>query len=111
MKIRLLLSLVVLSLLSSIAVSQDTINLSIRDLDISNFQKIKLFMNVVNSKGESVTNLDSNSIYIEETNTGKKINPKVEKFFNSDESIALCFLIDASNSMDGEPLNNIKKDC
>jgi len=109
MKIRLLLSLVVLSLLSSIAVSQDTINLSIRDLDISNFQKIKLFMNVVNSKGESVTNLDSNSIYIEETNTGKKINPKVEKFFNSDESIALCFLIDASNSMDGEPLNNIKK--
>ncbi len=109
MKNILLASLILSLFLSGFAKSQDTINLSIRDKDISNFQKIKLFLNVVNKKGESLTNLDSSEIFIEEVNTGKKVNPLVEKFFNSKESIALCFLIDASNSMKGEPLNNIKE--
>ena len=109
MKKKLLISLALSFLFSGIAISQDTINLSIRDKDISSFQKIKLFLNVVNKKGESITNLDSSKIFIEEINTGKKVNPQVEKFVNSKESIALCFLIDASNSMSGEPLNNIKE--
>ena len=109
MKKNLLISLALSFLFSGIAISQDTINLSIRDKDISSFQKIKLFLNVVNKKGESITNLDSSKIFIEEINTGKKVNPQVEKFVNSKESIALCFLIDASNSMSGEPLNNIKE--
>lgn len=103
------ISIALILILSSVAISQDTISLSIRDKDISNFQKIKLYLTVVNKKGESVSNLDSSKIYIEEINTGKKINPVVEKFVDSKESIALCFLIDASNSMDGEPLNNIKE--
>lgn len=109
MSMKSLLSIVLCFFISGIAISQDTLNISIRDKDISNFQKIKLYMNVVNKKGESLNNLDSSSIFIEEVNSGKKVNPNVEKFFNSDESIALCFLIDASNSMKGEPLNNIKE--
>jgi len=109
MKKNLLTLLLFSFLVSGIATSQDTLNLSIRDKDISRFQKVKLFMNVVNSKGEPVSNLDSSSIYIVEENTGKKVNPKVEKFLDSKESIALCFVIDASNSMKGEPLNNIKE--
>lgn len=89
--------------------AQDTLNLSIRDKDISSFQKIKLYLNIVNKKGESVKDIDSSKIFIDESITGKKVNPQVEKFINSNESIALCFVIDASNSMDGDPLNNIKE--
>lgn len=89
--------------------AQDTLNLILRDKDINNFQEIKLFLNIVNNKGESVSNLDSTNIFVNEINTGKKVNPKVEKFMNSSESISLCFVIDASNSMNGAPLNNIKE--
>ena len=64
MKKNLLTLLLFSFLVSGIATSQDTLNLSIRDKDISRFQKVKLFMNVVNSKGEPVSNLDSSSIYI-----------------------------------------------
>lgn len=101
--------IVMLFLISGQAFSNDTLNLVIRDKDVSNFQKVKLYLNVFKTNGEPVTNLDSTMILVEETNTGKKVNPKVTKFFDSDEGVALCFVIDASKSMDGEPLNNVKE--
>ncbi|MBX7044260.1 MAG: FHA domain-containing protein [Ignavibacteria bacterium] len=81
----------------------------LRDKDISNFQKIKLYLNILNNKGEAVQNLDSSKFSIRENISGKKVSPNVKKFMDSEESISLCFLIDASNSMIGAPLNNIKE--
>lgn len=105
--VKLLIALLIL--ISGQAHSNDTLNLVIRDKDISNFQKVKLYLNVFKTTGEPITNLDSTMIFVEETNTGKILNPKVTKFYDSDEGIALCFVIDASKSMEGDPLNNIKE--
>lgn len=93
----------------SLCLAQDTINLMLRDKDISNFQKVKLYLNILNNKGEAVQNLDSSKFSIKENVSNKKVSPNVKKFMDSDESISLCFLIDASNSMIGAPLNNIKE--
>ncbi|CAN5382443.1 hypothetical protein BH10BAC5_BH10BAC5_25470 [soil metagenome] len=102
--------LIILFLISNLhpLYSQDTLNLMLRDKDISNFQRVKLYLNVLNNKGEAVQNIDSSRFAIRESVSNKKVIPNVRKFMNSDESISLCFVIDASNSMIGEPLNNIK---
>ncbi len=107
MKKILLIFILIVSAGSTLA-SDDSLKLFLRDKDISNFQKIRLFLNITDGKGEAVSNIDSSKIFIEESTTGKREIPRVEKFLNSNSSIALCFVIDASVSMSGAPLNNIK---
>jgi VWFA-related protein len=87
--------------------SQDTIYLNIRDIDASRFAKVKFFLNILDKNGKPVTNIDSNSITVIEK--GEKHIPNVENFFKSDkEGIAICVAIDASASMQGSPLENVK---
>jgi VWFA-related protein len=93
----------------SATAQQDTLNLNIRDINISSFQKIKLYLNILDNKGKPVLNIDSSRISIKENETGKKVNPRVENFYNSNEGIAICVAIDASNSMEGPPLDNVKE--
>lgn len=101
--------MIVLLILCSVINSQDGTNIILRDKDISKFQKVKLYLNVLDKDGKPVTNIDSSSITITETETGKQVNPKVENFYASTEPMAILFTIDASNSMDGAPLNNVKE--
>lgn len=87
----------------------NTINLNLRDIDFTEFQQIKLYLNILDSVGKPINNIDSSRITIVENQTGKKVRPFLKNFFKSDEGMAVCFVIDASNSMDGAPLNNIKE--
>src|SRR5690606_20375921 len=96
-------------LVSQNTFAQDSLNIFIREIQTDKFQKIKLFTNVTDSKGNNIESLDSNNVFIEEKQTGKKVNPSIQKFIDSDEGIAICFTVDASNSMFGAPLNNLKE--
>ncbi|MBE2218592.1 MAG: FHA domain-containing protein [Ignavibacteria bacterium] len=98
-----------LSVLCSFVNAQEGTSIILRDKDMSKFQKVKLYLNVLDKDGKPVTNIDSTSITITENETGKQVNPKVENFYASTEPMAILFTIDASNSMDGPPLNNVKE--
>jgi VWFA-related protein len=88
--------------------SQDTLFLNIREIDATQFAKIKLFLNVLDTKGKPVLKIDAGSITIEEKNTGKRIKPELNNFYESEkEGIAICFLLDASPSME-EPVKYVK---
>ena len=54
--------LIVLLILCSVINSQDGTNIILRDKDISKFQKVKLYLNVLDKDGKPVTNIDSSSI-------------------------------------------------
>ncbi len=101
--------LIILLLPLSCVWAQDSINIILRDKDISRFQKIKLYMNVLDKEGKPIASIDSTNFTITEIETGKKTVPKVENFYSSKEPMAILFTIDASNSMDGAPLNNVKE--
>lgn len=89
--------------------SQSNISLNLRDIDYTEFQQIKLYLNILDSNGKAINDIDSTRITIVEKNTEKKVTPFLKNFFKSDEGMVICFVIDASNSMDGAPLNNIKE--
>ena len=109
MKIIYILPFLALLLISSLTLSQDSVNINIRDYDISRFQKVKLYLNVLDKSGTPINNLDSSSFSISEKETGKKTAPHVENFYSSTEPMAILFSIDASNSMFGPPLDNVKE--
>ena len=88
--------------------AQDTLLLNIREVDATDFAKIKIFLNISDTKGKPVLNYDANLISIEEKNTGKKVSPEVMNFYESEkDGIAICFIIDASPSME-EPIKYVK---
>lgn len=103
------LMLLAILLFPQILFGQGNINLNLRDIDYTEFQQIKLYLNILDSTGKPVNSIDSTQISIIEQTTGKKVSPVVKNFFKSDEGMIICFVIDASNSMDGAPLNNIKE--
>lgn len=89
--------------------SQDSI--SIREIDLSAFKKVKLFLNIFNEKG-NMSFLDSNSlVFINDEGNKNEILIKTENFYYSDEPVGICVLVDVSWSMSGEggPLDNVKK--
>ncbi|RPI15482.1 MAG: FHA domain-containing protein [Ignavibacteriae bacterium] len=90
------------------AFCQDSISVKIRDVDISKFQKLKLYVSITDINGKAISNLDSSNFSITEAETGKTSNPSIQNFFNSPEPMAILIAIDASHSMDGDPLNNVK---
>ncbi|HEY5536544.1 MAG TPA: VWA domain-containing protein [Ignavibacteria bacterium] len=89
--------------------SQNIVSLNLRDIDFSEFQLIKMYLSVLDTNGKPITNIDSSMFAVLENQTGEKIFPSVNNFYKSDDGIALCFLIDASNSMSGVPLDNVKE--
>lgn len=89
--------------------SQNALTLNLRDIDFTEFQQIKLYLNILDSLGKPVNDIDSSKILIIENQTGKKTIPTLKNFFKSDEGMAICFAIDASYSMNGAPLNNVKE--
>lgn len=99
----------ILLIICCVVNAQDGTSIIIRDKDISNFQKVKLYLNVLDKDGKPVINIDSSNITITETETGKQVNPKIENFYTSNEPMAILFTIDASKSMEGSPLNNVKE--
>lgn len=101
--------LIVITLLSLNAYSQSAISLNLRDIDFTEFQQIKLYLNILDTNGKAINDIDSTRITIIEKNTDKKVTPSLKNFFKSEEGMAICFVIDASNSMNGAPLNNIKE--
>jgi len=65
--------------------SQDTLFLNIREIDATQFAKIKLFLNILDTKGKPVLKIDAGSITIEEKNTGKRIKPELNNFYESEK--------------------------
>ncbi|MCX6159187.1 MAG: FHA domain-containing protein [Ignavibacteriae bacterium] len=104
-----LIFLIGLLFVSANIYSQSTISLNLRDIDYTEFQQIKLYLNILDTNGKAINDIDSTRITIVEKNTDKKVSPFMKNFFKSDEGMVICFVIDASNSMDGAPLNNIKE--
>ena len=64
--------------------AQDTLLLNIREVDATDFAKIKIFLNISDTKGKPVLNYDANLISIEEKNTGNKVSPEVMNFYESE---------------------------
>ncbi|MBN1634105.1 MAG: VWA domain-containing protein [Ignavibacteria bacterium] len=81
----------------------------IRDIDISKFQRNKLYISFVDEEGNPIKDLDSSDFRIIEKETGEKVIPSSKIFYDSDEGILICFSMDASFSMTGAPLENVKQ--
>jgi hypothetical protein len=81
----------------------------IRDIDISKFQRNKLYISFLDEEGNPIKDLDSTDFKIIEKETGEKVTPSSKIFYDSDEGMLICFAMDASNSMDGAPLENVKQ--
>lgn len=81
----------------------------IRDIDISKFQRNKLYISFLDEEGNPIKDLDSSDFRITEKETGEKVTPGSKIFYDSDEGMLICFAMDASNSMDGAPLENVKQ--
>lgn len=81
----------------------------IRDIDISKFQRNKIYLSFLDEDGNPITDLDSSDFFIIEKETGEKVNPSAKIFYDSDEGMLICFAMDASLSMSGSPLENVKK--
>jgi len=96
-------------ILATVVSSQQVKDIKIRDIDAANFQRIKIYTSILDEKDVPVTNLDSGKIIIKENETGKEYAPKPSIFYNSNEGMMICIAIDASNSMYGAPLNNVKQ--
>lgn len=109
MKHKLLLSVAFVFFITGNIFTQESVNLVIRDKDVTKFQKVKLYLNILDKDGKPILKIDSTNISITEKETGKKEIPRVQNFYASDEPMAILFSIDASNSMDGPPLNNVKE--
>lgn len=101
--------LIILSGFFSILFSQGDVNIILRDKDVSKFQKIKLYLNILDKEGKPLTKIDSSMLSITESQTGKQSIPRIENFYSSAEPLAILFSADASHSMDGAPINNVKK--
>jgi len=80
----------------------------IRDIDVSKFQRNKLYISFIDSEGNPIQDLDSTNFSIIEKETGEEVKPSTKIFYDSDEGMIICFAMDASLSMDGPPLNNVK---
>jgi len=94
--------------LANIVFAQDTLFLNIREIDATEFARVKIFLNVLDTKGKPVLELYENSITVEELNSGKRTKPEIQNFYDSEkDGIAICFLIDASPSME-EPIKYVK---
>lgn len=98
-----------LTIFTTLLHAQEDINIILRDKDISKFQKVKLYLNILDKDGKPVTKIDSSNFTIIENETSKQIIPRVENFYSSTEPMAILFTIDLSHSMDGAPLNNVKE--
>lgn len=81
----------------------------IRDIDISKFQKNKLYISFADEEGNTIKDLDSTNFRVIEKETGEKVTPGTKIFYDSEEGMLICFSMDASNSMDGAPLENVKQ--
>jgi len=68
-----------------------------------------MYLNILDINGKPITDIDSSKIVIIEENTNEKVNPSIQNFYNSEQGIAICFLVDISYSMDGPPLDNVKE--
>lgn len=93
---------------NSMTYSQDTLKLLLRDIDTSSFAEVRFFLNVFDTKGKPITDLDSSAITINESESGYKVNPNTQNLYKSDEGIIICVAVDASLSMTGPPLDNVK---
>lgn len=81
----------------------------IRDIDISKFQRNKLYISFVDDEGNPIKDLDSTDFRVIEKETGEKVIPGSKIFYDSDEGMMICFSMDASVSMSGPPLENVKQ--
>ena len=100
---------VLLLLYTTILPAQEIRDIKIRDIDAANFQRIKIYTSILDEKNSPILNLDSGKIVIKENETGKVYTPKPSIFFESNEGMMICIAIDASNSMEGPPLDNVKQ--
>lgn len=101
--------IILLSGFCSFIYSQNDVSIILRDKDVSKFQKVKLYLNLLDKDGKPLANIDSTMLTVSEKETGRQSAPRIENFYSSAEPMAILFSIDASNSMDGPPLNNVKK--
>lgn len=98
---------VLIFVLNSLLLSQENIIIIIRDVDCSGFQKVKLYLSVLDRNGIPILDVDSTNTSIVENINYKIKNHTIENLYKSKEGIAICILIDASGSMEGPPLENV----
>ena len=107
---RYILSILIFIGLVNVVNTQEKILLNpiIREIDAEKFRKVKVYVSFLDSSGKPIINFDTASIFVTENGNGK-IDPSTKIFYNSDEGMVICIAMDASYSMEGAPLENVKK--
>lgn len=100
-------------LLGKINISKDNYNVSVNQIDFSNFPKIKVYLSIEDkSTNEVPKNIDSRFFYVSEKNANNNdyLKQTIEKVTQLDqqENLNINMVSDVSASMNGDPLGKAK---
>lgn len=83
-------------------------NISINQIDSSNFPEIKLYFTALNEQGQLIKDFDLKDLKIEENNTLQREVLKLKQS-SADEALNVNLVMDTSGSMDNGKIENAKK--
>ena len=98
-------------LVTTLTTSKEKLNVSVKQVDISEFPKIKLYAELTDPSGKVPTGLEQVFFHIDEKDANaayvRKTISKVAQL-NETENLNVDMVMDVSGSMDGEPLSKVK---
>lgn len=99
-------------LVTTLTTPKAKVNIQIKQVDVSSFPKIKLYADITDEAGKVPTDLNQVFFHIEEKDANaqyvKKTISKASQL-DQEENLNVDMVMDVSGSMNGDPLNNVKR--
>lgn len=101
-----------ITLVNQLTTSNEKISIKIKQVDVSNFPKIKLYADITDQNGKVPADLNQVFFHIDEKDANAEyIRKTITKAsqLDQEENLNVDMVMDVSGSMDGSPLDNVKR--
>ena len=99
-------------LVTQLTTPKEKINIQIKQIDISSFPKVKLYADITNESGKVPDDLKQVFFHLDEKDANAKyVKKTISKAsqLDQEENLNVDMVMDVSASMEGSPINNVKR--